>query len=232
MQLGSLFDGIGGFPYSAQRHGITPVWASEIEPACISITKRHFPNMRHLGDITQINGAEIEPVDIITFGSPCQDLSVAGKRAGLDGEQSGLFNHAIRIINEMREKLMENTQNSQSGKTSPARCQAMGDWILKPCWKRSDKVKCQCLNMVNGQPPEWLDVLELMLLGAFWTPNIGESPSAAVESSLSRILEVNVPPKYYLSPKACEGILRRAERRGKKLPEALEMALMAHIKGA
>lgn len=102
MKLGSLFDGISGFPYSAQRHGITPVWASEIEPAAVSITKRHFPGMKHLGDITKINGAEIEPVDIITFGSPCQDLSVAGKRAGLDGARSGLFGEAIRIIDEMR----------------------------------------------------------------------------------------------------------------------------------
>lgn len=104
MKLGSLFDGIGGFPYSAQRHGITPVWASEIEPAAVSITKRHFPGMKHLGDITKINGAEIEPVDLITFGSPCQDLSVAGKRAGLDGERSGLFGEAIRIIDEMRKE--------------------------------------------------------------------------------------------------------------------------------
>ena len=59
-----------------------PVWASEIEPFPIKVTQKHFPNMKHLGDITQINGAEIEPVDIITFGSPCQDLSVAGKREG------------------------------------------------------------------------------------------------------------------------------------------------------
>jgi len=71
LKLGSLFDGIGGFPLSAQRHGIEPVWASEIEPFPIKVTQHHFPNMKHLGDITQINGAEIEPVDIITFGSPC-----------------------------------------------------------------------------------------------------------------------------------------------------------------
>lgn len=58
--------------------------------------------MRHLGDVTKINGATIEPVDVITFGSPCQDLSVAGKRAGLDGERSGLFMEAVRIIKEMR----------------------------------------------------------------------------------------------------------------------------------
>jgi site-specific DNA-cytosine methylase len=104
LKLGSLFDGIGGFPLAAIRHGITPVWASEIEAAPISITKRHFPDMKHLGDITKINGAEIEPVDIITFGSPCQDLSVAGKQAGMKGERSGLFMEAIRVIKEMREK--------------------------------------------------------------------------------------------------------------------------------
>lgn len=102
LKLGSLFDGIGGFPLSAQRHSIEPVWASEIEPFPIKVTQHHFPNMKHLGDITQINGAEIEPVDIITFGSPCQDLSVAGKRKGLEGERSGLFMDAVRIIREMR----------------------------------------------------------------------------------------------------------------------------------
>ena len=102
MRLGSLFDGIGGFPLAASRHGITPVWASEIEPDPIKVTKRHFPDMVHYGDVTQIHGGQIEPVDVITFGSPCQDLSVAGKRAGLDGERSGLFGAATRIIREMR----------------------------------------------------------------------------------------------------------------------------------
>jgi DNA (cytosine-5)-methyltransferase 1 len=102
MTLGSLFDGVGGFPLAASRVGITPIWASEIVPDCISITKRHFPVMRHLGDIREINGGDIEPVDIISFGSPCQDLSISGKRAGLDGEKSGLFLQAVRVIKEMR----------------------------------------------------------------------------------------------------------------------------------
>ena len=104
MTLGSLFDGIGGFPLAAIRNGIKPLWACEIEPVPISITKRHFPDMEHLGDVKKINGAEIEPVDIITFGSPCQDLSNAGLRAGLEGSRSGLFFNAIRIIKQMREK--------------------------------------------------------------------------------------------------------------------------------
>lgn len=104
MTLGSLFDGSGTCPLAAAMCGITPVWASEIEPYPIRVTQKNFPRMKHLGDITQINGAEIEPVDIVTFGSPCQDLSVAGTQKGLiDGKRSSLFFEAIRIIMEMRE---------------------------------------------------------------------------------------------------------------------------------
>ena len=104
LTLGSLFDGIGGFPYAASFYGIRTLWASEIVPECISVTKRHFPDMEHVGDITKLHGGELPPVDIITFGSPCQDLSVAsGKRLGLAGERSGLFLEAIRIIREMQE---------------------------------------------------------------------------------------------------------------------------------
>ena len=107
MKLGSLFDGSGGFPLAARMCGIEPVWASEIEPYPIRVTKKNFPNMKHLGDVTKINGTEIEPVDVITFGSPCQDLSVAGKQKGLSGERSGLFMEAVRIIKEMRSFIMK-----------------------------------------------------------------------------------------------------------------------------
>ncbi len=109
-KLGSLFSGSGGFELAGSLCGIVPMWASEVEPFPIAVTRSRFPNMKHLGDISKINGAEIEPVDIITFGSPCQDLSVAGKRAGLKHEdngdeettRSGLFMEAVRIIKEMR----------------------------------------------------------------------------------------------------------------------------------
>lgn len=112
MKLMSLFDGSGGFPLAASLCGIEPVYASEVEPYPIAVTKSRFPNMKHLGDVSRIKGAEIEPVDIITFGSPCQDMSVAGKRAGLkhtavgdeETTRSGLFMEAIRIIKEMRVK--------------------------------------------------------------------------------------------------------------------------------
>lgn len=142
--LGSLFDGIGGFPLSGVMCGVEPAWASEIEPFPIAVTMSRFPNMKHLGSVTDIKGDQIEPVDIITFGSPCQDLSVAGKQAGIhDGVRSNLFFEAVRIIKEMRE------HDRAIGRTG----------------------------------------------------------------------------KYYLSPKACLGILRRAERRGKELPKMLKDAL-------
>lgn len=111
MKLMSLFDGSGGFPLAASLCGIEPVYAAEVEPYPIAVTKNRFPKMKHLGDVSKVKGGEIEPVDIITFGSPCQDISIAGKRAGLkhadmgDDEttRSGLFLEAIRIIKEMRE---------------------------------------------------------------------------------------------------------------------------------
>ncbi len=102
LTLGSLFDGSGGFPLGGLLAGITPVWASEIEPFPIRVSTRRLPFMKHYGDISQMDGGKIEPVDIITFGSPCTDMSIAGRRAGLDGRQSSLFYEAIRIIKEMR----------------------------------------------------------------------------------------------------------------------------------
>ena len=102
LTMGSLFDGSGGFPLGGLLSGITPVWASEIEPFPIRVTTRRLPDMKHYGDISAMDGGRIEPVDIICFGSPCTDMSVAGLRAGLDGKQSVLFYEAIRIIREMR----------------------------------------------------------------------------------------------------------------------------------
>lgn len=101
LKLGSLFDGSGTMPLCAAMCGAKAAWASEVEPYPIAVTKTHLPGMKHLGSVTDIDGGKIEPTDVITFGSPCQDLSVAGKRAGLDGNRSGLFREAIRIILEM-----------------------------------------------------------------------------------------------------------------------------------
>ena len=102
LTLCSLFDGSGTFPMMAMLCGIIPISCSEIEPFPIAVTTKRLPFVKHLGDINHINGAEIEPVDIITFGSPCTDISSAGKRQGLNAPRSGLFFQAVRIIKEMR----------------------------------------------------------------------------------------------------------------------------------
>lgn len=104
LTLGSLFDGSGGFPLAGILAGVTPVWASEIEPFAVRVTTARIPQMKHYGDVSKIHGGDLPPVDIITFGSPCQDMSIAGKRSGLDGSRSSLFYEAIRIVKEMREK--------------------------------------------------------------------------------------------------------------------------------
>jgi len=102
LTLGSLFDGIGGWLLAAQHNGVKPIWSSEIEKFPQAVTKHHFPDVIQLGDITMLDGATLPSVDIICAGSPCQDLSVAGKREGLKGERSGLFINAINIVRRMR----------------------------------------------------------------------------------------------------------------------------------
>ena len=102
LTLGSLFDGSGGFPLAGMMAGIEPVWASEIEPFPIRVTTKRIPQMKHYGDVSALDGGKIEPVDVITFGSPCQNLSLAGNRSGLDGDKSSLFFEAVRVIKEMR----------------------------------------------------------------------------------------------------------------------------------
>lgn len=108
--MGSLFDGAGTMPFAGSLCGIETLWSSEIEKLPCAVTAKRFPCVKQLGDVTKINGAAIEPVDIITFGSPCQDLSIAGQRAGLKGERSGLFMEAVRIIKEMRENARRTNQ--------------------------------------------------------------------------------------------------------------------------
>ena len=101
--MGSLFSGSGGFELAGIQSGIMPVWASEIEPFPILVTVTHFPDTERFGDIKKMDGGRIPKVDIITGGSPCQDMSIAGQRVGLDGAKSNLFREQIRIVKEMRE---------------------------------------------------------------------------------------------------------------------------------
>lgn len=120
---------------------------------------------------------------------------------------------------------MENIQLSLFGRTYPELFQVTTERILEPCLKKSQTPIFQCLQVANGQPQEWLEGGRLTPLGESLMLNIGEYPSVENESTLSEILEDNVPEKYYLSPKACLGILRRAKNKGRKLPDNLRIAL-------
>ena len=243
--LGSLFDGIGGFPKCWEDvHGAgTALWASEIEEFPIAVTKTRFPGMEHLGDITKLNGAKLKPVHAVAGGSPCQDLSVAGKRKGLEGERSGLFMDQIRVVKEMRES------SEQSGADEPVwprymvwenvpgalSCNGGRDFaaVLEETIRIADP-EAPGIDVPEKGWPNWgatgMWMEDGLWLGECMTRNFGGSPSVAEESRLSQISEAAPPMKYCLSAKACQGILNRAQRRGKELPAALRDALIRQSK--
>lgn len=137
------------------------------------------------------------------------------------------FAQQLTLFNGCESAPQGSIRDSLCGRTSQVLFHPTEGWIFKPCLKKSEKVKFQCLKVIDGLPLDWCNARELKSHGGYWTHNIGESPNAAVGSSLSRILQpvTDVPEKYYLSPRACKGILRRAKKRGKKLPEELRIAL-------
>jgi hypothetical protein len=227
LTLGSLFDGIGGWPLSGSEYGIKTLWTSEIDDYPAAVSHHHFPEAKQLGDITKIDVDTLEPVDIICAGSPCQDLSVAGKRAGLEGERSGLFHTAIRLVHELRKRtgkpryfVWENVPgafSSNKGLDFRAVLEEIteAEIPMPPSnrWAESGMVQWG-----GGQ---------VRLRGGHLMLSIGVSPREEKESFLSQILQEQVPDKYYLSQRACMGILRRAKERGKVLPPMLEQALKA-----
>ena len=227
LTLGSLFSGSGTFEMAGILSGILPVWKSEIEPFPIAVTERRLPFVKHLGDINCINGAEIEPVDIITFGSPCTDLSVAGKRQGLNAARSGLFFQAVRIIKEMRCATNGKYPRFAVWENVIGALSSNGGEDFRCVLEELCKIKTPDISV--PKPEKWTKAGEILADGfslAYRTVDAQYwgTPQRR-ESILSQILMVNVPQKYYLSPKACLGILRRASVRGKKLPEVLELAL-------
>lgn len=271
LKLGSLFDGSGGFPLAGAMHGITPVWASEVEPYPIAVSMTHFPYMKHLGSVSDIDGGNIEPVDILTFGSPCQDLSVAGKQTGIhEGERSNLFFQAIRIIKEMRSAtngeypkyaVWENVPgafSSGKGKDFLAVIQAFADVCqpgvdvpmppAKTGWKhaglvvgdnqgwsfawrvldaqywgvpqRRKRIYAVCSFRAGDAGDILFDVMTDGIIR-----NFSEAPDPVIETRLSQILQYDAPDRYDLSSRACQGIINRANKRGKQLPPMLKDAL-------
>ena len=195
--------------------------------------------MIHLGDITKIHGGTAPVVDVVIGGSPCQDLSIAGKRAGLAGERSGLYMEQIRVIKEMRE---HDRANGRSGEFIRPRFMV---WENVPGAFSSNHGKDfaavleEAVRVIepeaplflylkkDGQPADAWWETDGASPGEYSTHSFGECPRDGVESHLSQILEENPHPKYCLSAKACQGILNRAARRGKDLPEALKAALLS-----
>lgn len=236
LTMASLFDGSGGFPLASILSGITPIWASEIEPFPIRVTTKRLPQMKHYGDVTKIKGDEVEPVDIITFGSPCQDLSVAGKRNGLDGERSGLFHQAMRIVKEMREK------DRKNGRTNEHIRPRYIVWENVPgafSSNKGDDFRCVLEEVCKVREPDisvpqsekWTNAGLIMAEGYSVGWRVLDAQYWGVPQRRKRIFLVadfagGVLSKYYLSPKACQGILRRASERGKELPEILKKALI------
>lgn len=211
--------------------------------------------MRHLGDITKINGDCIPIVDCITGGSPCQDLSTAGTKKGLKGKRSGLFIEQIRIVKEMRKR--DETENGRTAKFTRPRwmvwenvtgaTSSNGGQIFRPSSLRSSESHvqivplCLCLRKEGGlkQDAYMMNWVTGALLGEYTLPSFGEQPNTLTEecypeelhrdvavSRLSQILEDSPHQRYYLSEKACLGLISRANRKGKKLPKQMEMALI------
>jgi DNA (cytosine-5)-methyltransferase 1 len=194
--------------------------------------------MKHLGDITKIHGDQIEPVDCITFGSPCQDLSIAGRRAGLAGGRSGLFVDAARIIKEMRKATNGMYPTFAIWENVPGAFSSNGGEDFRAVLEELARIEQPDVSIprpsgrgADGAKPEQSLETDGLWLGDSLTLNVGEFPNAERESLLSWILEDNVPQKYYLSARACQGILTRASRRGKPLPEVLRQALLDVIGG-
>lgn len=192
--------------------------------------------MIHLGDITKIHGSQIEPVHCIIFGSPCQDLSMAGLRLGFGGDRSVLFVDAVRIIGEMRRATNGMYPTFAVWENVPGAFSSNGGEDFRTVLEKLARVAQPDASIPRpsegggaGNTQEQSPETDGAWLGDSLTLNIGESPSVANESLLSQILEVDVPLKYFLSARACRGILTRASRRGKALPDLLKTALLDMI---
>lgn len=224
VKLGSMFDGSGTMPLCAAMCGARPVWASEVEPYPIAVAKTHLPEMKHLGSVTDICGGNIEPVDIITFGSPCQDLSVAGKRAGLDGNRSGLFRQAIRIILEMLQATGWKYPRFVIWENVPGALSSNGGKDFETVL--NELLRLTGTDQFVRQRGKWGATKGTELWPTDLSMrNTGECPNADAEYTLAAILADDPPTRYFLSVRAMDGILSRASRRGKQLPELLVTAI-------
>lgn len=106
MNVGSLFSGIGGFDLGLERAGMRVVWQCERDEFCRRVLARHWPGVPCYEDVRELRAGGVEPVDVLCGGFPCQDVSLAGRRAGIDGEQSGLWGEMFRLTCELRPRYL------------------------------------------------------------------------------------------------------------------------------
>lgn len=230
--FGSVCSGIEAASVAFQPLGWSPAWFSEIDSFPSELLKQRFPNVKNLGDMItlpeRIRAGEIEAPDLLCGGTPCQAFSVAGKRLSLDDQRGNLTLTFCEIANEIESKRSEQILPPllSYGKTSPA-CLTQKTTLSAVSWldyvAQSFPLKYRT---ANGQAQVSLPARKGASHGVSSTLNFSESPSVVKESSLSQVLITDsIPQKYYLSAKACAGILRRAKMRGKTLPPTLKAAL-------
>ena len=203
MRYVSVFSGVEAATLAWDQLGWEPVAFSEIDPFPSAVLAERFPDVPNLGDITQIDWSQIGAVDLVVGGSPCQSFSVAGKREGLAGA-SGLMFEYIRCVRELRPRwfVWENVPGALSSEGGVAFGQLlteMDDLGYGLAWRVLD---AQFFGVAQRRR-------RVFLVGS-----LGDGGR-------------NELARFYLSPRACDGILRRAEKRGKPLPPELKMALEA-----
>lgn len=203
----SLFSGIEAASVAWEPLGWEPVAFSEIEPFPCAVLAERFPDVPNLGDVNEIDWSDyVGAVDLIVGGSPCQAFSVAGRRRGLMDERGRLMLEYVRAVREIRPRwvLWENVPG------------------VLPKTKARPSQRCKTSWSVAG----------IRWHGECLTLNSSEWPKDAAVCSLSDILIPDAPQRYFLSARACAGILRRAEIRGKSLPPQLDAVLRAAASGS
>ena len=199
MIYGSVCSGIEAVTVAWEPLGFRPAWFAEIDPFCSALLAHRYPGVENLGDFTAIQDSR-GPIDILAGGTPCRHFPSPE-------DEAAWMMRVATWPSSFAALLADCGLGGSSGKTSPAFCPRTAGGILAPSsgrWRNSGMVAP----------------------GECWTLSSSECPSDAVASSLSDILETGgVPQRYFLSAKACAGILRRAAKRGKKLPDILAAAL-------
>jgi DNA (cytosine-5)-methyltransferase 1 len=143
MKFGSLFSGIGGFDLGFERAGMTPAWQCEIDKAASGVLNRHWTNVPNIGDVRDVRRNTVGSVDVLCGGFPCQDVSIAGKRAGLAGERSGLWFEFARVIDELgpRTVVIENVPgllSSNDGRDFAVILSGLVQFGYGVCWRVLD----------------------------------------------------------------------------------------------